>query len=367
MAVCCALGFFVALALGFFVALEAFVFLGLRTTAGLAGFLGGMGGRQKIFKDLCYEPSMTAVLSIDVGKKNLAMCCLQPGADPHGREDTIVHWVVTSTLPACHSLVDTLRTAGVLDWLPSVKDVVIERQPGKNTPMVRLQCYLEMFFALHDKHVALADPRNKLSFAAASPYWPGKVPDNWSYYTRKKMAVESMKNFLRMVPQPDGIREAFEKSTKRDDYADAALQGMAHAHFVAPLENARAQAKRSKVPMPRRPSERQLASGKLAKSHAVALVLDRPGALDSLGALQAACDEYKPLRRALVRHFGSAEFAYAVLSEWAPQHEAAKAEAKAAKRRSRADLGPPAGPPPPLPPGPADAHADEEAGMPLER
>lgn len=265
-----------------------------------------------------------AIISIDVGKKNLALCCLEPGADPHGREDRILHWIVTSTLPACHSLVDTLRTAGVMDWLPGVREVVIERQPAKNGPMVRLQCYLEMFFTMHDKMVTLVDSRHKLSFAAASPWWPGGIPDKWTYYTRKKLAVQSAANFLHAVPQAPGLKEMFERSPKRDDYADSLLQGMAYAHYVAPLENAKAQAKRARVPAPRRPSAQQLATGKLTKSHVVSLVLAAEGSLDSPDALHKACDAYKPLRKGLVRHFGSVEYAHQVLAEWAAQREATK-------------------------------------------
>lgn len=257
------------------------------------------------------------VLSIDVGKKNLALCCLQPGADPHARDDRISHWLVTSTLPACHALVDTLRSAGVMDWLPDIKEVVIERQPGKNTPMVRLQCYLEMAFTMLGKPVTLADSRHKLNFAAASPYWPGAIPDNWSYYTRKKLAVQSMANFLGQVPQVEGIKATFDRSQKKDDLADSCLQAMAHAHFVAPLATARAEAKRCKVPAPRRPSAQQLATGKLTKAHVVSLVVTQPeDALASVDSLHRACDAFQPLRRAVTRHFGSVEVCHRVLAEW---------------------------------------------------
>lgn len=274
----------------------------------------------------------TALLSIDVGKKNLALCCLLPGPDPHARQDRILFWVVTSTLPACHALVETLRATGVLDLLPRIREVLIERQPGKNTPMVRLQCYLEMYFTMHDKQVTLADSKHKLSFAAASPYWPGGVPESWSYYTRKKLAVHTMANFLNEVEQPEGVKETFERSAKKDDLADSCLQAMAHAHFVAPLANARAEAKRARVPPPRRPSAQQLAAGKLAKSHVVALIVNSPGALDSEDALNRACDEYRPLRKAITRHFGSLEYCLKVLSTWHARREETSAAAKAAAK-----------------------------------
>lgn len=174
------------------------------------------------------------MLSIDVGKKNLALCCVEPGEDPHGRQDRIVHWVVTSTLPTCQAVADTLRLAGVPAWLPDITDVAIERQPGKNTPMVRLQCYLEMFFAMHDKRVVLVDSRHKLSFAAATPFWSGGIPSNWSYYTRKKLAVQCTRSFLEGTHQPDGVTALFNACSKQDDLADSLWQGMAYAHVVAP-------------------------------------------------------------------------------------------------------------------------------------
>lgn len=270
---------------------------------------------------------MDCVLSVDVGRKNLALCCVRPGADAHGRDDVVRHWVVTSTLPSCHSLVDTLRAAGVPDWLPCVREVVVERQPGKNTPMVRLQCYLEMYFAMQGKPVALADPCHKLSFAAAGPFWRGGVPTSWSYYTRKKLAVQTTEAFLEGTGQDEHVRATFERSQKKDDLSDSLLQGMAYAHFVAPLHNARAEAKRARVPAPRRPSEQQLASGKLAKSHVVSLLV-RGGEEVTEEGVEAACVACRPLRKAIAKHFGSAEFCVRVMREWQAAREAAREGAR---------------------------------------
>ena len=172
------------------------------------------------------------VLSVDVGKNNLALCCVEAGADTDGSADRIRRWAVLSTQPTCAALVQTLRDAGVLDWLPTVSHVVIERQPGKNTPMVRLQCYLEMFFTMQGKPVTLADSRNKLSYAATTRFWTGGIPSNWTYYTRKKLAVQCTRAFLEATPQDPAVAQTFHRSRKQDDLADSLWQGMAYARTL---------------------------------------------------------------------------------------------------------------------------------------
>jgi hypothetical protein len=272
--------------------------------------------------DLVADPAPDLVLSIDVGEKNLGLCCLRPGGDPKGGDDRICYWIVTSTLPGCHALAETLREAGVMDWLPRVRDVVIERQNGRNTKMVRLQCYLEMFFTLHGKFVAIADPCHKLNFAACTPHFPFKDPPaKWTYYFRKKASIQSTQAFLEATAQPEAAKHTFARSSKKDDLGDSLWQGMAYAHFVAPLQNVKAQAKRSKVPAPRKPTAKQLAVGKLSKSHVVFIVRNDPHALSTLDGLHKACEAFKPLKKGLVRHFGSVEFAFRVLRDWALEHK----------------------------------------------
>lgn len=291
-----------------------------------------------------------SVLAIDVGRKNLALCVVQPGEDPHGRQDTIHHWLVMSVQPTADGVADALRSAGVLAWLDRVREVVIERQVSRNCGMMRIQNYLEMLFALQDRRVTLQDSRLKLNFAAATQFWSHGVPDKWTYYTRKKVAVNTVARFLEQVPQSEAIRATFERSAKKDDLADSLLHGLAFAHFHCtpqPLGQA-------KLPAPRRPSARQLASGKLSKSHVRHLAAAH---LDSVDTLFAACEACKPLGRAVSRHFGSVEMCHKVLT-------AAAAESRV--QPSEAHLGPPLGASATLAPGPPGAQADEEARGRLE-
>ena len=187
------------------------------------------------------------VLSIDVGHKNLALCAFQPGADMYGKDDLVTFWTVTSTLPGIFALMDCLRDAGVVALLRRIRDVVIERQPSENGKAVSLQHYLEAYFAMSGKFVTLIDHRHKLDYAAQSPWWPGSVPDKWTYWHRKKLSVTTIRAYLDGTPQSDDMKDAFTKSQKQDDLADSLLQGMAYLHYVAPQRHPKAEAKRSKV------------------------------------------------------------------------------------------------------------------------
>lgn len=167
------------------------------------------------------------VLGIDVGAKNLALCAIRPGADPLGTGDAIELWALTSTALSPRSLANAVRAAGVDELLPRVRDVVIERQPGRNTKTVRLQHYLEMLFALRDVRVHTQHSKRKLDYAAKTPWFPG-TPTT-TYYARKKAAVQTAAAFLAAVPQPPAAHEAF-ACKKQDDLADALLHAMAFAH-----------------------------------------------------------------------------------------------------------------------------------------
>jgi hypothetical protein len=92
-----------------------------------------------------------------------------------------------------------------------------------------------MYCCLKEKPVYVQDAKHKLAFAAGSPWWPQTPVNNWTYYQRKKLAVETVTSFVESSQQPAEHRTAFDSSKKKDDLADCLLQAMAYAHHVRPL------------------------------------------------------------------------------------------------------------------------------------
>jgi hypothetical protein len=210
------------------------------------------------------------VLSIDVGTRNLGVCVLESGEDPRGAQDRIRHWRVLQ-LPFPFTAADVAETLRepVEIWGP-FDAAVVERQPGKSLLMQRIQHYCEMLCVTRGLRVCVMEARNKLVFAANTPWWPPGVSANkWTYRERKTAAVATAREFLKATEQDEGMRALFEQSTKRDDLADSALQAMAFAHMFAALDAAAQQPAPLK---PRKPTPRQLQSGKLSNHH-VAYVL----------------------------------------------------------------------------------------------
>jgi Poxvirus A22 protein len=205
------------------------------------------------------------LLSIDVGTRNLGVCVLLSGNDPKGTTDRIRHWRVLQlpTPVTALGLQEALREP--LEEWGTYDAVVIERQPGKSHTMQRIQHYCEMLFSTRGNRVSVMEARNKLVFAANTPWWPPNISANkWTYRERKTAAVATIRVFLQATDQDPEHRALFDRSSKRDDLADSALQAMGYAHVFAALESAAAEP----VPLkPRRPTPKQLQSGKLSNHH----------------------------------------------------------------------------------------------------
>lgn len=176
------------------------------------------------------------IVSFDVGRKNLAVCCLRLG--PTVEEDSIVGWKVMTAEPSAEGMVKALRGSAVDAWLGRCSRVVIERQPPRNATMSRLQHYLELYSSMFNVPVYVQDAKHKLSFAASTPYWPDREIGSWTYHQRKKLSVETVQNYLKredVSRSHDGdALAAFHACKKKDDFADCLLQAMAFGHHVMP-------------------------------------------------------------------------------------------------------------------------------------
>ena len=161
------------------------------------------------------------ILSIDVGRKNLAACAYD------GDDDKILAWTVRSM-----NATDVLTVKTALDTLCQSESmfptdiVLIERQPAQNPTMRRLEGVIAMYFTMRGAPVTIISSAEKLKHAQKTKYWPadGKTA---SYYSRKKTAVSTVVNYLRDTDQDAVVRAVFVDQPKKDDLSDAFLQALA--------------------------------------------------------------------------------------------------------------------------------------------
>lgn len=229
------------------------------------------------------------ILSWDVGIKNLAYCALD--------DRTIVSWKLLC-LPACkpEDLCHVLcRVLDAETFPEGLEAVVVERQPGRNKTMLRVEAYLAMYFAKQGIRVITYHAGNKLKDTGQENRGRGAQ----MYRARKNASVDLARDFLRETQQDASV---LERAKKKDDLADALMQGLSflsgsHVTSQAPVKA-------------RKPTEKQK---RLSKGNILYLLKDKlkhtlfaygvPGT--PLKIVEALMDA--KLQVAVVKAFGSLE------------------------------------------------------------
>lgn len=237
------------------------------------------------------------IAGIDVGQKNLGVCIV----DSETRQ--VHYWAVWNCVGTWAPDVYTmLQTHVTPEFLEGLDVVVIERQPSKNPTMTRIMHYLEFYFVSKDVPVRLQDSKHKLLFASTTAWFPKDTATDaeWTYRHRKKLAVETVANFVQDTDQP--LASTFADSKKKDDLADALLHALAHGAFgLVTKHHDDAPAKPRKI-VARAPTERQRRTGKLSPSNIKYLLRG----CTTPDEVARRCKRDKALGRCLQKHFQDA-------------------------------------------------------------
>ena len=193
-----------------------------------------------------------ALLSIDVGIKNLAMCLID--------QDTkiIQNWDVSGVPPehADGLFKSIIRHLDERPWTITARTVLIEKQPDKNRKMKMVEHLLQAYFLIkcpQGSDVHLYDARHKIPDVAG----PGKA----QYRKRKQTSIDRCREFLEA---PDSVNghwlTEFVKSKKKDDLADTVMQALSFINRPGKEPKA-VGTKGSSTPVetvnPRKPTEHQ--------------------------------------------------------------------------------------------------------------
>jgi hypothetical protein len=183
-----------------------------------------------------------ALLSIDVGIKNLAMCLMDPGTKK------IQEWDVSGVPPqSSDGLFPSLKKhLDARTWVRLVPGtVLIEKQPDKNRTIKSVEHFLHTYFLCNGKNVVIWDARHKIPDVAG----PGRA----KYLERKKASIDRCRTFIQST-NPEWI-DHFEKHKKKDDLADTCMQALSYIDRT-PID-VEAEPKKQR---PRKPTENQKAT-----------------------------------------------------------------------------------------------------------
>ena len=163
-----------------------------------------------------------AVLSIDVGIKNLAVCVLDG-------PDKITFWEVFDIGGAKDTTRHLRNMAKILDEnteladINFIKTVLIEKQPSFNPRMRVIASALHMYFVMKGfRDIRSYSAKYKLQLCKSTSCYD----DSTKYAKNKKTAIDTTKYCLATNPSMNATwGEKFNKAKKKDDFADSFLQG----------------------------------------------------------------------------------------------------------------------------------------------
>ena len=188
---------------------------------------------------------MKRYLSFDIGIKNLAYCLLEVDDSIEYRNIKIINWGVIDLaqgqkvkeldLMTIHTrMIEALNESDFLNPEASIDTAILENQPCLMNPTMK-SVQMLLFASLWMRKVdGVVDIGKMAMFSARNKLEAYDGPEiDFSHiktkYTRtKKLSIAYTKFMLEQSQQSIEMKELFENSKKKDDLADAYLQGLTY-------------------------------------------------------------------------------------------------------------------------------------------
>jgi len=188
---------------------------------------------------------MSKYLSFDIGIKNLAYCLLEVDDSTEYRNIKILEWGVMDLaqgqkvkeldLMTIHSrMIDALNNCDFLNSNSDINTAILENQPCLMNPTMKSVQILLFASLWMRKEDGVIDIGKMAMFSARNKLEAYDGPEiDFSHiktkYTRtKKLSIAYTKYMLVESEQSQEMNELFENSKKKDDLADAYLQGLTY-------------------------------------------------------------------------------------------------------------------------------------------